>query len=178
MNIFKSKLVLIALLALTGCGRYVKAVAPEMMAPAPVKNFTVAPMTDGLLFAFESSDEDVRGKALKSLEGYNLYRKELVTAETSIFKRDGYVLLTTIQDKHLLALDQLREQARVQGRNPSKVVVPPQLRTFSFKDTSLVNGKIYAYRLVGFNQNGVEAEVDRMIRVEYAGDASKVDTLR
>jgi hypothetical protein len=178
MNIAKSQIVLLALLSLTGCGRYVKAVAPEMMAPGAVKNFTVAPMPNGLLFAFESSDADVRGKALKSLEGYNLYRKELLNEETSIFKRDGYVLLTTIQDKHLLALTQLREQARAQGKNPSKVAAPAHLRTFSFKDTSLVEGKTYAYRLVGFNQNGVEAEVDRMVRVEYAGDASKVDTLR
>ncbi len=174
----KSKLFLGAIFITAGCGHYIKGVAPEMMAPGPVANFTVAPMTDGLLFAFESSPQDVRGKGLKSLEGYNLYRKELASEETSIFKREGYELVKTIADDSLRVRNTLQDRARAEGKNPSNVEVPAKYRTFSYKDTSIERGKKYSYRLVGFNQGGVEAEVDRVVRVEYDGDNSKIDSLR
>lgn len=161
-----------------GCGHYVAPVPPEMLAPAPVNNFTVAPMNDGILFAFTSSKEDARGKPLQSLEGYNLYRREFVEGETDVTKPVGYTKIASIKDEHLVELAKLQEQAAAEGKNPKRVKAPAKLTSFTFKDTGLKVGKAYAYRLVGVNQKGVEAEVDRLVKIDFKGDESQIVVVR
>lgn len=162
----------------TGCGHYVAPVPPEMLAPAPVNNFTVAPMADGVLFAFTSSKKDARGKQLKSIEGYNLYRREFIEGETDVTKTIGYSKIATIKDQHLVEVAKLQEQALAEGKNPNRVKAPAKFTSFTFKDTGLQLGKAYAYRLVGVNQNGVEAEVDRLVKVDFKGDDSHIVVVR
>jgi len=171
-------IVIFSALLSTGCGHYVAPVPPEMLAPAPVNNFTVAPMTDGILFAFTSSKEDARGKPLKSLEGYNLYRREFVEGEADVTKPIGYSKIATIKDDHLAELAKLQEQALAEGKNPNKIKAPAKFTSFTFKDTGLELGKAYAYRIVGVNQKGVEAEVDRLVKVDFKGDESQIVVVR
>jgi len=178
MNISRIAFYSLLLIGTSGCGRYVPAVAPEKMAPAPAQNFTVAPMNDGVLFAFQSSSDDVRGRPLKSLEGYRLYKKNLTQDDSGIFRKEGYNLVTAILDNHLAALTELQDRAKASGKNPNNVSVPPSLTKFTYKDTSLTRGQSYAYRLVGFNQGGVEAEIDRVVQIDFDGDNSTITQLR
>ncbi|PIW37243.1 MAG: hypothetical protein COW24_01255, partial [Candidatus Kerfeldbacteria bacterium CG15_BIG_FIL_POST_REV_8_21_14_020_45_12] len=104
-------LLIVLFLLLTGCGRYVEPVPPEILAPEPVKDFSAVAAEDGVVFSFHSSEKDNRGKPLQTLEGYNIYRKQLTEEDMSIFKREGYSLVTTIQDSHLKPLQELQQQA-------------------------------------------------------------------
>lgn len=166
------------LLILAGCGRYVPAVPPEMLAPEPVRNFAALAADDGILFSFQSSEKDARGKPLQSLEGYKLYRKLLTEEDMSLFKREGYELITLIEDNHLPVLQEMQDQARKEGRPTRRVVTPTELVSFSYKDSGLNPGATYAYRLIGVNQNGVEAEVERLVRVIFNGAQSEVVVVR
>lgn len=166
------------LFILIGCGRYVPAVPPEMLAPEPVRNFAAVSADDGIVFTFQSSEKDARGKPLQTLEGYKLYRKLLTEEDMSLFKREGYELVTSIEDKHLPLLLDLQKQARAEGRPPRRVTAPIDQISFSYKDSGLIPGQTYAYRLIGVNQNGIEAEVERLVRVVYNGAQSEVVVVR
>ncbi|MDZ4787199.1 MAG: hypothetical protein SGJ02_14090 [bacterium] len=166
------------LLCFIACGRYVKPVPPEALAPEAVKDFQAVFAADGVSFNWKSSERDSRGKPLQSLEEYRIYRKELNLEDSSIFSREGYFLISTLGDKHLPLLLKLQMEARKDGKSPRNVQVPKDLLLFTFKDTGLIPGITYSYRIIGVNQNGVESDSDRVVKVLFNGNDSELIVIR
>ncbi|MCB9030539.1 MAG: hypothetical protein H6619_05760 [Deltaproteobacteria bacterium] len=165
----------VSILFLASCGRYLSPIAPQELAPEKVKQLTATADASGVSFAWSSSTRDVRGKKLKSLEGYRIYRKEIDPAENEILSFDGWDQVAFIEDKHLAELLRRQEEARASGGIVRKVSAPDELKHFSFTDKDIKNGTIYAYRIIAVNQGGVESEDEQMVQVTYLGNDSIVD---
>lgn len=165
----------------SACGRYGQPLPPESFSPAPVQSLEVVPAADGITLKWEAPNDDRRGKELKSLDGYRVYRTELSTEKTKKKAPGEDEPEATddepygeVADGHIAVRDQLRRDARAQGKIGRRVDVPAESKKFEFKDTALIEGKSYAYRIVPVNQGGVEGALKKAIRVRYLGAESEV----
>lgn len=174
----KKIIVLSTLFFLSSCGRYVDPVSPEIVAPEGVRALAVDADLTRVTFNFRSAQRDTRGKQLKSLDGYRIYKKEITEESPSIFKKDEYDLLTMINDDHLPELFALQDQARAEGRSPRRVRAPDAQTTFTFTDKNITPDRIFAYRIVGVNQNGVESNMERIVKVDLLDSEVEVQIIR
>ncbi len=177
-NLLAKILISLTVLTISACGRYEPPVPAEAVGPEMVKDLSVTAEPDGVRFAFRSSEKDARGKPLKTLDEYRIYRKELTEEDHSLFKVQGYELLTAIKDEHLPVLFQLQEDARKAGKSPRRVQVPNELLSFTYKDSTLVPGSEYGYKIIGVNQANVESDAQRIISVGFDGLESEILIIR
>lgn len=159
---------------IVGCGRYLPPIPPEDLAPSAVLELVVTPKDSAVEFAWIASDTDVRGKELKSSEGFSVERKELVnrgdeTDPTIEFERIGY-----LEDGHVALREQLRTEARAAGKVGRSVKAPKESIAFKFTDSTPVKGTTYLYQIVPVNQNGVEGQVAELVKMVFQGASSTV----
>lgn len=164
----------ILFLLLAGCGRYLPPLPPELLAPSAVRTLEVTADLQGVNFKWDAPDRDQMGTELKTIEGYRVYRKVLEKPSDLINEDIEYDLLAMIEDKHLVELDKLREEAIEQNRPSRKVKVDEALTKFAYTDNQPVGGKLYAYQIVPINQDGVEGMADKIIKVLYRGTTSEI----
>ena len=166
------------IVALSACGRYGPPLLPEDLAPQAINNLSVSAETGGVRFAWQSPRNDRRGKELKSLGGYRLYRKELAALDAN--QRGDEVhpdspefeMVVTIQDTHVAELAERREQARAAGLPSRKLKPVKELMEFEYLDTAVDPGKIYVYKLVPYNT--AEGGIGNLVRVVFQGTASLI----
>ena len=96
-----NKFVALIFCFLVGCGRYAPPLAPEALAPHAVEDLQTTAKSEGVYFAWTASRHDVRGRDLKSIDGYRIYRKEIFNKSDVIDPNVEYLLVTTIQDRHV-----------------------------------------------------------------------------
>jgi hypothetical protein len=159
---------------IVGCGRYLPPIPPEDLAPSAVMDLVVTPKDKAVEFAWISSDTDVRGKELKSSEGFSIERKELVnrgdeTDPTIEFEQIGY-----LKDEHVALRESLRTEARAAGKVGRNVKAPKESIAFKFVDSTPVQGKTYLYQIVPLNQDGVEGQVAELVKMVFQGSISTV----
>lgn len=169
---------LLGILALSilvsACGRYRPPLPPEMLAPAAVEGLVVTPSESGVAFAWTAADKDRRGKELKSAEGYSIERKEIVNRGDETNPKVEFTQVGFVQDKHVAIRDQLREEARAQGKIGRNVKSPPEYTKFMFTDVTAELGKTYIYQIVPQNQRGVEGQIGQLAKVIFQGPQSAV----
>ena len=164
-------------LSLTACGKYGPPLPPEALSPRAVAELEAIAASDGVKFTWRGVDNDRRGKELKDLGGYKIYRREINIAHEVSDKTDKeseYQLLATIEDKHIAELRRIREEALAAGKPARRLKVNDALKAFQYVDASAQNGTIYLYRLVPFNQGQVEGQVNKIVKVLFKGEASEI----
>lgn len=167
---------------LVGCGRYGRPLLPEATAPAKVQSLEVAVDDRGLELTWRSPLRDVRGKELKTLESYRVYRapllrpleqargEELLSAGENV----RFVLVGTVADTSFVKLKEAKEEARAQGKPAHRVKIDKDLRTFSYRDDSLERGKAYLFQVIATNNDEVEGAPSGVARVWFRGLESEV----
>jgi hypothetical protein len=166
-------LLLITMLSCAACGRYKNPLPPEVLAPRGVDAFMVTPRADGVLLSWKSPEVDRRGKELKSIEGYQVQRKQIVnrgdeTAEDVAFKDLGFV-----KDRHIEVREKLRAEARAQGKIGRSIQAPEELTSFSYLDRTAAVGSTYLYQVLPMNQGRTEGLVLEVARVVFRGAQSE-----
>jgi hypothetical protein len=159
----------------SGCGRYRSPVPPELLAPRPVVNLEVFGQANGVRLSWRAPEEDRRGKELKSIEGYQIQRKELVnrgdeTAVSVKFKDVAFV-----KDSHIVTREKLRADARAQGKIGRTIQAPEELTIFEYVDTTARKGSSYMYQVVPQNQGATDGVVAEVARVLFNGSQTEVD---
>lgn len=176
MQRFMNKtLLLFATFIVCACGRYAKPFTPEALAPRDVVTLQARATADAIVFNWKAPDSDARGKELKSMDGYNIYRK-LIVKPMDITSDDEqeFELLNSVPDTHVLELKRLRDEAKAKGLPSHRVKVDDALMHFEYVDKNLSPGQSYLYKIVPVNQDGVNGVIKNMVRVVYRGQDSQI----
>ncbi len=168
---------LVAAVAVAGCGKYLPAVPPEMVAPKQVQELEVFTTPGQVVFKWHAPSEDRRGRELKAIDGYTVQRKEIAARGDETNPNIEFVDLGFVKDTHIQVRDRLRKEAREQGKIGRTVKAPAELTQFSFTDYKPENGKTYLYQVVPQNQGGVDGVVKQVVKVVFKGEASNVVVL-
>lgn len=165
---------LVGAVILSGCGRYLAPVPPEMLAPVAVENLVVTPLNTGMFFSWSAPEKDRRGRELKDFEGYSVERKEIAKRGDETDPTVKFTELVFIPDTHIEKREELREEARAAGKISRNVKAPADLTKFSYTDATPHNGVTYIYQIVPKNNGGVKGQVGQVIKVAFQGAQSAV----
>lgn len=159
---------------LTACGKYAPPYAPEDLSPQAVRELNVTTASEGVNFEWKSPLDDQLGKELRSLDGYLIYRKA-VEREGDLLSSDvEFEEIARLEDQSVIERDKLRDEARLENKPTRRIKPSEDLQKFAWLDSSVEAGKVYAYRVVPINQDGVEGLSDKIIRVAFRGENSEV----
>ena len=173
MNIIRRAL-LLSVILITACGKYLPPIEPEETAPAPL-TFATQRLENGTLYlTWNAPTKQLRGKELKLLDGYLVYRKEILNDPRLPYDDIAYELLATIPDSSIAAREEARKAAREEGKIGRRIMVPDDKKTVQYSDNSIVDGKTYLYKVVPYNQGDVEGDADQLVRLRYFGDKSEI----
>ncbi len=167
----------VLLMCSAGCGKYGPPVSPETRAPKAVPELTATPLADHVSFSWKSAEVDRRGDELKVMDGYRVYQKELGPGAPADWQK-GFSLLGTVQDTHVAVLQRLREEARAKGALTRRVSVDAKLKQFTFATPPLKVGQVYLFKVVPFNQGGVEGDARQLVRVAFQGPQSVMNYIQ
>ena len=158
----------------TGCGKYLPPLPPEALAPKAVESLDVQAAPGSVNFSWDASDKDRRGKELQSIDGYTVQRKEIAKRGDETNPEIEFTDVAFVKDTHIEVREELRKEAREQGKIGRSVKLPEDLTHFTFSDTSVKNGKTYIYQVLPINQGDVEGVVTQVVKVVYKGADSDV----
>jgi len=171
-----SLLLVICLVFLQSCGRYGKPIPPEAVAPRQVQNLQITTNDQGVKFNWDPPSHDVRGKKLKEIDGYFVYRRDSEIGEDIIkkHKSSNFDLLTTIADTHLKVLKERKEEALSKDEPARRLKADDSLTKFEYLDSKVSPGQLYFYKIVAFNQGDEEGQVRKLIKILFKGEQSEV----
>jgi hypothetical protein len=145
-----------------------------MFAPKPVEALTVSASESGVFFAWTASDEDRRGKELKSIDGYAIQRKVIAQKGDETNPRIHFETIGFIKDQHVIVRENLRKEARAEGKIGRSIESPEEYTKFTFVDTSAKPSTTYMYQIVPRNQGGTDGAVKEVARVTFKGSSSDI----
>jgi hypothetical protein len=157
-----------------GCGRYKVPLPPEMFAPKSVDALTVTASESGVFLAWTAPDEDRRGKELKTMDGYAIQRKTIAQKGDETNPRVRFETIGFVKDQHVSVRENLRKEARAQGKIGRTIESPEEYTKFTFVDTTAKPSTTYMYQIVPQNQGGADGSVKEVARVTFKGSASDV----
>ncbi|HMO02531.1 MAG TPA: hypothetical protein PKA79_06045 [Oligoflexia bacterium] len=166
--------VIFLLVFMLGCGRYHPPYAPEEVAPVAVGDLSVSATENGVKFQWSAPTKDGRGKELRQLNGYRIYRKTLTYLSDITNPRKEFELIAEIPDLFLVKLFELREQARAEGKSSHRARVPEEFKKYSYIDENLTPKISYLYKVVAFNQTGQDGGIGQLFKVDFDGLISTV----
>ncbi|MEN9846949.1 MAG: hypothetical protein RIS36_2096 [Pseudomonadota bacterium] len=158
----------------SGCGRYKAPLAPEMFAPKAVDALTVTCSESGVLLAWAAPDEDRRGKELKTIDGYAIQRKMIAQKGDETDPRVRFETIGFVRDQHVMVRENLRKEARAEGKIGRTIESPEQYTKFTFVDTTAAPSTTYMYQVVPRNQGGADGAVSQVARVTFKGSSSDI----
>lgn len=162
------------MLSVSGCGRMMDPISPDMVAPKEVDSLEVTAQEEGIMFSWTTPDKDRRGKELKFIDGYSVERKELIERGDETNPDIEFFQLAFIPDTSITVREELREKARAEGKIGRKIQAPGELKQFSFLDPTPQKGRKYIYQIVPQNQGGVDGLVKRSVKVIFNGKESDI----
>lgn len=158
----------------TGCGRYKPPLPPEMFAPKAVEALTVTAAEGGVFFAWSASDEDRRGKELKTMDGYAIQRKVIARKGDETNPNVRFQTIGFVRDQHVIVRENLRKEARAEGKIGRTIESPEEYTKFTFVDTTAQPSTTYMYQVVPRNEGGTDGAVSQVARVTFKGSASDI----
>lgn len=174
---FRRVILGLSVLGLSACGRYLKPVAPEMVAPDSVISLDAAIIPSGVAFTWTAPDKDQRGKELEEVDGYAVMRKEIVERGDETNPDIPFEQIAFLQDKHIEERDRLRDEARAAGKLGRRIQAPSEMKAFSYVDTTTTKGATYLYRIEPRAMGGVKGGIDKVIRVVLKTDPPDIDVI-
>lgn len=158
----------------SGCGRYKAPLPPEMFAPKAVDSLTVTASESGVVLAWAAPDEDRRGKELKTMDGYAIQRKVIAQKGDETNPRVRFETIGFVRDQHVIVRENLRKEARAEGKIGRTIESPEQYTKFTFVDTTAAPSTTYMYQVVPRNQGGTDGAVNQVARVTFKGSSSDI----
>jgi hypothetical protein len=152
-----------------GCGKAAPPVAPERTSPQSVQFAEVSGTSEGVLFRWFAPTSDVRGKDLKNLQGYRVYRR-LVGGDGS----RPFELITTVPDQTHKRIEEKIQEAKDNGKRVKRVKLSEQERSVTVLDKEVELGKSYLYKIVPYNHPRIEGSVEKLVRVQFQGEQTQV----
>lgn len=165
------------LFCLSGCGRYAPPVSPERVAPQAVRDVAATATENSLILTWATPETDRRGKDLKSIDGFSVYRKDIVTTKDAANDEIEFTLLSESTDKAIAEREGRKQEARNIGAISRRVKIDPELAKQRYEDKEVARGKSYLYKIVPTNQGGVEGEVRDFISVTFRGLESDISVV-
>ncbi len=153
----------------TGCGKYVAPEPPERLSPAAVEVGEVIATGSGVTIQWLAPTEDQRGKRLKELLGYIVYRKEIETATDTLDPLKPFEEIKRVDDSSLARLKKKTEEAVQSGKPARRVSLASEERRVSVTDETVTPGRTYLYKIAPFSSEGVDGGVESLIRVVFTG---------
>ena len=176
-GLFRVISVLISGIAILGCAKVASPIPPERLGPANLAGLEVKATQSTVTFAWTGPENDVRGKPLKSLDGYRIYRKEIV-ADADLQKNDiPFEIVTELPDKSLELLKTKQEAAEAQGHTKRRVKLSATDRQMNAVDSSVETGKTYVYKVLAFNQSDIDGDAKNVYKVVFQGESSEITML-
>jgi len=169
IDMSKHPLIFLIILCLSACGKYGSPVPPEALSPRGVQELNVTAELEGVRFNWKAPDLDLRGKELRSMDGYRVLK-----IEGSNPLGQEMSIRAEIPDNHVSELQKLKKAAMEQGKIVRRVKVDDQMKKFEFLDKQVTSGKTYTYQIVPVNQDGVLGEASKFVRVLFKGDQSDI----
>ena len=157
------------------CGKFGRPLPPEKVSPEGLEIKDVKPSSEGITFTWLSPQVDTRGKKLRSLGGYNLYRRELLTDDDLTDSYAKYDLLDTVEDKTFPVLEERKNIAKKELKPVRKVSLTDEERTIEYTDKTLEAGKSYVYKIVAYNNSSVEGDIIKAVKVTFNGEQSLIE---
>ncbi len=136
------------------CGRKGAPRPPEEGAPGSVSFLTAKGAAGAVLLTWATPEENSSGRSAKSIERYIIRRAYVVGG-----KRGSFV------DAGIVSADE-----------PTKAAAKGAKPTFVFRDTDVKAGRIYDYEVIAESPI-VEGESDRILRVTFSGESSKIEVV-
>ncbi|MDC0358178.1 hypothetical protein OAO01_05120 [Oligoflexia bacterium] len=170
-------LVLTMTVFFSACGRLGPPLPPEAFSPQAVQYLETFPELHAVRFAWESPGGDLRGQELESMDGYRIYRRELLKEADLVEDEDEFEIITSVEDKHVKVREELRDAAKLAGKPARNISAEPALKIFEYTDSDVQPGKTYLYKIVPFNQDDVEGQVLQLVRVLFRGESSEIAIL-
>ena len=181
-----------AALFLSACGRVGAIHPPEYTAPAPVKELQAQGQVDGVKLTWQAPTEDGSGGDLKSLDHFLVQRSDYVKGETPDFSTIAEVVPPDIQaKKDEIKAQEAKGEAESDSAEAAKASKKTGTGSFGFNtsqkaklkapltylDNTVVLGRRYDYRVIGVNESGTKGRTDLLLRVSFAGEATRVESV-
>src|SRR5262245_40236294 len=120
----RATVLLVCLALLCGCGRFGPPLSTASLSAKAVKSLSATGETGGVRFTWESSDEDLRGKEVKTMDGYEILRKVFEDDKDLIAKRREFATVGRVEDTHIAKLKEAREDNRKRGIPSHRAKLP------------------------------------------------------
>lgn len=139
-------LVIITLLA--GCGKKGVLISPDAQLPAPINDLRGAQMGESFQLSWSPPTQEERGKALKDLAGFRLFKREVLSPDEDCEScPNTYRLLKSVDMEYL-------QDVRLSGG-----------RLF-FRDTDLITGTTCQYKVISFRKDGTSSRDSNKARLK------------
>jgi predicted small lipoprotein YifL len=139
-------LVIITIIA--GCGRKGALISPDAQLPAPVNDLRAVQMGESFQLIWSLPTQEERGKALKDLAGFRLFKREVLPPDEDCEScPNAYRLLKSVDMEYL-------QDTRLFGG-----------RLF-FSDTEVINGTTYQYKISSFRKDGTSSRDSNKARLK------------
>lgn len=163
---------------LAGCGKYGAPLAPEVFSPRMVEELAAGLEGEVLVLTWRAPSDDLRARPLNSLDGYRVYRK-MVDRDSQLMDDEiEFDLLSEVPDRSFAELEQRQDQAREMGLPGYRVRLTEEFIVHEFRDETLKQGDRAFYKIIPFNQGGVEGAAPQVIRVVLDGARSQTTVLQ
>lgn len=146
------------LLALTACGLKTAPVAPESIAPEPVKDLRAVSREGKFLILFKKPSRNVDGSKLTDLVGFKVMRR--------IMEENG---CKTCPEKFPFVQD-------IDIAHPQGVMIAGE--RLAFTDAGVSPGMRYEYKVVAYNKSGYEGPEAQRVKFSWAQPPSRPLHLR
>lgn len=160
-----------------GCGKYGKPLPPEKVSPRAVAYTEVRGTSQGVSFGWLAPTDDARGKPLKSLNGYRIYRKQIKKPSDQTDPSVPFELIATLPDSTLASLQLKKEEAQRELKPTRRVKLSDQERTITFLDPHVEQGATYLYKVVAFNRRSIDGDFRNFVKVVFLGEGSQIASL-
>ncbi|MBX7144957.1 MAG: hypothetical protein K1X79_10935 [Oligoflexia bacterium] len=157
MNLRYGSLLALVFVCFGACGRLGAPIPPEYLAPESVQELAISGTAQGVHMAWKAPQADIRGRELKHLDGYRIYKSALGASRDLIAAGKSFSLLTTLADGHLADLEIARAELRAQGKPARRARLDASKLNFEYTDTQVQAGGRYLYKVVPFSGNNESA---------------------
>ncbi|WKZ56776.1 MAG: hypothetical protein QY326_08580 [Bdellovibrionota bacterium] len=160
-----------------GCGKYGPPLAPEVFSPQAVGELQSSLEGKTLVLRWRAPSDDLRSRALRSLDSYRIYRKSVERDSQVLDEEVEFEVVAEVPDRSFAELESRQKEARELGLPGHRVRLTEEFIIHEFRDDTLEEGTRYYYRVVPVNQGDVEGAAPQLVRVIVEGARSETSVI-